>query len=175
METAMDRAQKQVAIETLKGDFAGAGAVVVTHNLGLTVAEMTELRGRLRKEGAHFKVVKNTLAQKALDGSLGEAGDALFTGPVAIAFAPDPVTAAKVASQFAKENDKLAIRGGFMGSTILDAAGVGALATLPSLDQLRGKLIGLLQAPATKVAGVLQAPAGQLARVLGAYAAKDAA
>ena len=160
----MDRAQKQVAIETLKGDFAGAGAVVVTHNLGLTVAEMTELRGRLRKEGAHFKVVKNTLAQKALAGSLGEAGDALFTGPVGIAFAPDPVTAAKVASQFAKENDKLAIRGGFMGETVLDAAGVGALATLPSLDQLRSKLIG-----------VLQAPAGQLARVMGAYAAKDAA
>ena len=171
----MDRAQKQEAIEALKGVFADSGAVVVTHYMGLTVAEMTDLRGRLRKEGAHFKVVKNTLAQKALAGSLGEAGDALFTGPVAIAFAPDPVTAAKVASQFAKENDKLAIRGGFMGETVLDAAGVGALATLPSLDQLRGKLIGLLQAPATKVAGVLQAPAGQLARVMGAYAAKDAA
>jgi large subunit ribosomal protein L10 len=175
METAMDRAQKQVTIEALKGDFAGAGAVVVTHNLGLTVAQMTELRGRLRKEGAHFKVVKNTLAQKALAGSLGEAGDALFAGPVAIAFAPDPVTAAKVTSQFAKENDKLAIRGGFMGETILDVAGVGALAVLPSLDQLRSKLIGLMQAPATKIAGVLQAPAGQLARVFGAYAAKDAA
>jgi large subunit ribosomal protein L10 len=116
--------------------------VVVTHNLGLTVAEMTELRGRLRKEGAHFKVVKNTLAQKALAGSLGEAGDALFTGPVAIAFAPDPVTAAKVASQFAKENDKLAIRGGFMGDTVLDAAGVGALATLPSRDQGRRRAPG---------------------------------
>jgi large subunit ribosomal protein L10 len=175
METAMDRAQKQEFIETLKGVFEGAGAVVVTHNLGLTVAEMTDLRGRLRKEGAQLKVVKNTLAQKALNGSIGEAGDALFTGPVAIAYAPDPVSAAKVATQFAKENEKFAVIGGFMGLEILDKSKVSALATLPSLDQLRGKIIGLLQAPATKIAGILQAPAGQLARVVGAYAAKDAA
>ncbi len=171
----MDRAQKAESIETLKGVFADAGAVVVTHNLGLTVAEMTDLRGRLRKEGAQLKVVKNTLAQKALDGSVGEAGDALFKGPVAIAFAPDPVSAAKVATQYAKENDKFAVIGGFMGQEVLDKSRVSALATLPSLDQLRGKIIGLLQAPATKVAGILQAPAGQLARVMGAYAAKDAA
>jgi len=123
METAMDRAQKQVSIETLKGVFEEAGAVVVTHNLGLTVAEMTDLRGRLRKEGAHLKVVKNTLAQKALAGSIGEAGDALFAGPVAIAYAPDPVSAAKVATQFAKENDKLAIIGGFMGKEVLELQG----------------------------------------------------
>ncbi len=171
----MDRAQKQESIETLKGVFADAGAVVVTHNLGLTVAEMTDLRGRLRKEGAALKVVKNTLAQKALDGSIGEAGDALFTGPVAIAYAPDPVSAAKIASEFAKGNEKFTIIGGFMGTEVLDKKAISALATLPSLDQLRGKIIGLLQAPATKVAGVLQAPAGQLARVFGAYAAKDAA
>ena len=171
----MDRAQKQESIETLKGVFADAGAVVVTHNLGLTVAEMTDLRGRLRKEGAQLKVVKNTLAQKALDGSIGEAGDALFTGPVAIAFAPDPVSAAKIATEYAKGNDKFAIVGGLMGTQVLDKAGVSALATLPSLDQLRGKIIGLIQAPATKVAGVLQAPAGQLARVFNAYATKDAA
>ncbi len=175
METAMDRAQKQESIEALKSVFDGAGAVVVTHNLGLTVAEMTDLRLRLRKEGAALKVVKNTLAQKALDGSIGEAGDALFTGPVAIAYAPDPVSAAKVATQFAKENEKFAIVGGFMGQEVLDAKGVSALATLPSLDQLRAKIIGLLQAPATKIAGVLQAPAGQLARVFNAYATKDAA
>ena len=171
----MDRAQKQESIETLKGVFAESGAVVVTHNLGLTVAEMTDLRGRLRKEGAQLKVVKNTLAQKALDGSIGEAGDALFTGPVAIAYAADPVSAAKVATEFAKGNEKFAVVGGFMGAEVLDQKGVSALATLPSLDQLRGKIIGLLQAPATKVAGVLQAPAGQLARVMGAYAAKVAA
>jgi len=171
----MDRAQKQESIEALKGVFEGAGAVVVTHNLGLTVAEMTDLRLRLRKEGAALKVVKNTLAQKALDGSIGEKGDALFTGPVAIAYGPDPVSAAKVSTQFAKENEKFVIVGGFMGQEVLDSKAVGALATLPSLDQLRAKIIGLLQAPATKVAGVLQAPAGQLARVFNAYATKDAA
>ena len=171
----MDRAQKAESIETLKGVFEGAGAVVVTHYLGLTVAEMTELRGRLRKEGATLKVVKNTLVRKALDGSVGEAGEALFTGPVAIAYAPDPVSAAKVTAQYAKDNDKFTVVGGLMGQTVLDQAGIKALATLPSLDQLRAKLIGLLQAPATKVAGVLQAPAGQIARVIGAYAAKDAA
>ena len=171
----MDRAQKQEAIETLKGVFDGAGAVVVTHYLGLTVAEMTDLRGKLRSEGAQLQVVKNTLATKALDGSIGAEGDALFKGPVAIAFAPDPVSAAKVATQYAKDNDKFTVVGGLMGDQVLDQASIKALASLPSLDQLRGKIIGLLQAPATKIAGVLQAPAGQLARVLGAYAAKDAA
>ena len=171
----MDRAQKQEAIETLKSDFAGAGAVVVTHYMGLTVAEMTDLRGKLREQGASLQVVKNTLAKKALGGSVGEAGDALFKGPVAIAFAPDPVSAAKVATQYAKDNEKFSIVGGLMGQEVLDQKAVSALATLPSLDQLRAKIIGLLQAPATKIAGVLQAPAGQIARVIGAYAAKDAA
>ena len=171
----MDRAEKSAEIETLKGVFADAGAVVVTHNLGLTVAEMTDLRARLRKEGAALKVVKNTLAIKALGGSTGEAGDALFKGPVAIAFAPDPVSAAKVATEYAKGNDKFEVVGAVMGKTVLDAKGVGALATLPSLDQIRGQLIGLLNSPATKVAGVLQAPAGQLARVFNAYATKGEA
>ena len=170
----MDRAQKQEAIETLKGVFDGAGAVVVTHYLGLTVAEMTDLRGRLRKEGASFKVVKNRLAQKAMTGA-SEGVHALFKGPVAIAYAPDPVSAAKVVAQYAKDNEKLSVVGGFMGETVLDKNAVKALASLPSLDQLRAKILGLLNAPATKVAGVLQAPAGQLARVMGAYAAKDAA
>jgi large subunit ribosomal protein L10 len=171
----MDRAEKQDAIETLKGVFAESGTVVVTHYMGLTVAEMTDLRGRLRQEGATLQVVKNTLAIKALGGSVGESGDALFTGPVAIAFAPDAVSAAKVATQYAKENEKFTVVGGLMGEQVLDKGAVTALASLPSLDQLRGKIIGLIQAPATKIAGVLQAPAGQLARVLGAYAAKDAA
>jgi large subunit ribosomal protein L10 len=171
----MDRAQKQDTIEALKGVFDSSGAVVVTHYLGLTVAEMTDLRGRLREQGAQLKVVKNTLAQKALDGSVGEAGDALFKGPVAIAYAPDPVSAAKVATQYAKENDKFTVIGGLMGQQVLDKGGISALATLPSLDELRGKIIGLIQAPATKIAGVLQAPAGQLARVFNAYAQKDAA
>ncbi|MGZ8362515.1 MAG: 50S ribosomal protein L10 [Caulobacteraceae bacterium] len=171
----MDRAQKADAIETLKGVFDGAGAVVVTHYMGLTVAEMTDLRGRLRQEGAQLKVVKNTLVQKALDGRAGEAGDALFTGPVAIAYAADPVSAAKVSAQYAKDNDKFKLVGGLMGDTVLDQNAVKALASLPSLDQLRAQIVGLLQAPATKVAGVLQAPAGQLARVFSAYGAKEAA
>jgi large subunit ribosomal protein L10 len=171
----MDRAQKQESIEDIKSVFAGAGAVVVTHYMGLTVAEMTDLRLRLRKEGAKLKVVKNTLVQKALAGSVGDAGDALFTGPVAIAYAPDPVSAAKVSTQYAKDNEKFTVIGGLMGEVVLDKKGISALATLPSLDELRGKIVGLLQAPATKVAGVLQAPAGQLARVFAAYGAKDAA
>jgi large subunit ribosomal protein L10 len=170
----MDRAQKAESIETLKGVFAGAGAVVVTHYLGLTVAEMNDLRGRLRKEGASFKVVKNRLAQKALNGQ-GEAAGALFKGPVGMAYAPDPVSAAKVATQYAKDNEKFSIVGALMGETVLDAKGVDALAKLPSLDQLRAKLVGLIQAPATRIAGVIQAPAAQLARVISAHAAKDAA
>jgi large subunit ribosomal protein L10 len=171
----MDRAEKQDAIEALKGVFASSGAVVVTHYSGLTVAEMTDLRGRLRKEGATLQVVKNTLVKKALNGATGEGGDALFSGPVAIAYAPDPVSAAKVATAYAKDNDKFTVIGGLMGEQVLDKKAITSLASLPSLDQLRGKIIGLIQAPATKVAGVLQAPAGQIARVIGAYAAKDAA
>jgi len=171
----MDRAQKAETIETLKGVFADAGAVVVTHYMGLTVAEMTELRSRLRKENAQITVVKNTLAQKALVGSKSEGGSALFTGPVAIAYGADPVSAAKVVTQYAKDNEKFKVVGGMMGDVMLDQAAVKSLAALPSLDQIRGRIVGLLQAPATKVAGVLQAPAAQLARVFSAYAAKDAA
>ena len=171
----MDRAQKAESIETLKGVFADSGAVVVTHYLGLTVAEMTDLRGRLRKEGATLKVVKNRLAQKALDGAGGEGGYDLFKGPVAIAYGADPVSAAKVVVQYAKDNEKFSVIGGLLDqTTVLDENAVRALATLPSLDQIRAKIVGLLQAPATKVAGVLAAPASQLARVLSAYAAKDA-
>ena len=162
----MDRAQKAESIEELKGVFANSGAVIVTHYLGLTVAEMTDLRVRLRKEGATLKVVKNRLAQKAMDGSAGASAEALFKGPVAIAFAKDPVAAAKVA-------DKFTVVGAVLGASVLNAEGVKSLATLPSLDQLRGQLIGLIQAPATKVAAVLAAPAAQLARVFNAYATKD--
>ena len=170
----MERAQKSESIETLKGVFASAGAVVVTHYLGLTVAEITDLRHRLRQEGATLKVVKNRLAQKALNGA-GEEAHALFRGPVAIAYGPDAVNAAKVATAYAKDNEKFTIVGGLMGDQVLDAASIAALAKLPSLDQIRAKLVGLLQAPATKVAAVLQAPGAQLARVLNAYAVKDAA
>lgn len=169
----MQRAQKAQSIETLSGVFANAGAVVVTHYLGLTVRETEDLRTRLRKEGAAFKVVKNRLAQKALADASDDA-QALFKGPVAIAYGADPVSAAKATTAYAKENDKLVIVGALMGEEVLDAASVQALARLPSLDELRGKIVGLLLAPATKIAGVIQAPAAQLARVVGAYAAKTA-
>ncbi len=169
----MDRAGKAQSIETLKGVFADSGAVVVTHYLGLSVQELEDLRGRLRGQGATLKVVKNTLAQKAMDGMAGEAGDALFTGPVAIAYAPDPVSAAKVTTDYAKGNDKFTVVGAVMGSTVLDAHGVGALATLPSLDQLRGQIVGLIAAPATRLATVINAPGSALARVINAYATKD--
>ena len=171
----MDRAQKAESIEALRGVFDSSGAVVVTHYLGLTVAEMTDLRGRLRKEGAQIKVVKNRLAQKALNGSAGDAGTALFRGPVAIAFGPDAVSAAKVVTQYAKDNEKFTVVGGLLGEQVLSQDAIKSLATLPSLDQIRAQLIGLVQAPATKIAGVLQAPAAQLARVFNAYATKDAA
>jgi large subunit ribosomal protein L10 len=170
----MDRAGKSESIEALKGVFADAGAVVITHYTGLTVAEMTDLRHRLRAQGASLKVVKNRLAQKALNGS-SDGAQALFKGPVAIAYGPDAVSAAKVSTEYAKANDKFSIFGALLGYMILDAMGGDGLAKLPSLDELRGKLIGLLNAPATRIAGVLQAPAGQLARVFNAYATKDAA
>ena len=169
----MQREQKAQSIETLAGVFAEAGAVVVTHYLGLSVHETEELRDRLRKEGAAFKVVKNRLAQKALKEA-SDGAHALFKGPVAIAYGPDPVSAAKATTAFAKENEKLVILGALMGGAVLDAERVQALAKLPSLDELRGKIVGLVLAPATKLAGVVQAPAAQIARVVGAYAAKAA-
>ena len=170
----MERAKKAESIDDLKAVFAASATVVVTHYLGLTVRQMEDLRGRLRKEGAGFKVVKNRLAQKALNGA-GEDAGRLFKGPVGIAYGPDPVSAAKVAALYAKDNDKFVIIGAMMGDQVLDAGGVEALSKLPSLDELRGRLVGLLKAPPTRIAGVLQAPAGQLARVFNAYATKEAA
>ena len=170
----MDRAGKSEAIEEIKGVFAGAGAVVVTHYAGLTVANLNDLRHRLRQEGATFTVVKNTLAKKALNGA-SDGAHALFKGPVGIAYGPDAVSAAKVTSAYAKDNEKLVIIGGMMGEQVLDAKGVEALSKLPSLDELRARLVGLINTPATRIAGILQAPAGQLARVLKAYSDKDAA
>src|SRR5580704_2463331 len=170
LESGMDRAHKAESIETLKGVFEGAGAVVVTHYLGLSVAEISDLRGRLRKEGAAFKVVKNRLAQKALDGA-GDAAVALFKGPVGIAYAPDPVSAAKVATEYAKANEKFTVVGGFMGEQVLSVAAVSELAKLPSLDQLRARLVGLLQAPAECIFCVVQARAAQFGRVLSSYPA----
>ncbi|MBS0478168.1 MAG: 50S ribosomal protein L10 [Proteobacteria bacterium] len=171
----MDRAQKAAAVADLKQTFSEVGVVVVTRNLGLTVAQSTQLRTKMREAGATYKVSKNKLAKIALDGtdylSLGD----MLTGPVGLATSIDPVAAAKVVVDFAKTNDKLEIVGGAMGATALNPEGVKALATMPSLDELRAKIVGLIQAPAQKLASITQAPAGQLARVFGAYGAKEAA
>ena len=171
----MDRAQKAELVTSLNGVFANSAAVIVTHYSGLTVAEISDLRRQMAEAGASFKVSKNRLAKLALEGTPAAGISDLFTGPTAIAYSDDPVAPAKVAVKFAKDNEKLVILGGSMGDTVLDPNGVKALADLPSLDELRGKIVGLLQAPATKIAGVLAAPGGQLARVVGAYANKDAA
>jgi large subunit ribosomal protein L10 len=171
----MDRAEKADLVKELNATLGAAGAVVVTRNLGMTVAESTTLRIRMREAGASYRVAKNKLAKLAIvDTAYAGIGD-LLTGPTALATSTDPVAAAKVVVDFAKTNDRFEIVGGAMGDTVLDVDGVKALATLPSLDELRAKIVGLVQAPATKVVQIVQAPAGQIARVLGAYAAKEAA
>jgi len=166
----VDRSQKEQIVASLRQIFANTTLVVVTHQVGLTVADATDLRRRMGEAGATFRVTKNRLTKIALeDTSFAELAE-LFVGPTAIAFSADPVAAARVVVDYAKKNDGLQIVGGALGEKMLDVDGVKALASLPSLDELRGTIIGLINAPATKVAGVLQAPAGQLARVLGAYA-----
>ena len=169
----MSRAAKEVEIKELNARFASEELVVVTHYSGLTVSDLKELRGKLRAEGASFKVTKNSLAKLAIKGTKYEGLGDMFAGPTGVATSQDPVAAARVAHKFAKENDKLVILGGAMGEVILDVKGVEALAKLPSLDEIRSKLIGLLQAPATKLAGIMQAPARDLVGVTKAYGEKS--
>ena len=171
----MDRSQKAESVASLNASFAEAGVVVVTRNLGLSVAQSTQLRTKIREAGASYKVAKNRLAKLALKDTDYVGLEEFLTGPTALAWSTDPVAAAKAAVDFAKSNDKLEIVGGSMGTQVLDEAGVKALASMPSLDELRGKLVGLINAPATKVAQVVNAPAAKLARVFGAYGAKEAA
>ena len=172
----MDRAGKEELVSHYNGIFANAGVIVATHYSGLSVPDLDELRHQMADVGGTVKVTKNRLVKLALAGTPNESVSEFFSGPTAIAFSEDPVAAPKVAANFAKENDNLKIVGGIMDGNVLDAEGVKNLASLPSLDELRGQLVGLINAPATKIAGVLQAPAGQLARVMGAKAAEgDAA
>ena len=171
----MDRAQKAELVTALNASLASVGVVVVTRNLGMTVAQSTDLRTRMRDAGASYKVTKNNLAKLAVVGTAYEPIAAMLTGPTAFATSADPVAAAKVAVEFAKTVEKFEIVGGAMGDTLLDVAGVQGLATLPSLDELRAKILGLVQAPATKIVQIVQAPGGQIARVLAAYAEKEAA
>lgn len=171
----MDRAAKRELVGTLNDVFKTSGVVVVAHYAGLTVADMQKLRSQMKQAGATVKVAKNSLAGIALEGTDVASIKPLLKGPTLLAYSGDPVAAAKVAVDFAKTNDKLVILGGAMGTTSLNPDGVKALASLPSLDELRAKLVGLLQAPATKIAQLSTAPAAKLARVFGAYANKDAA
>lgn len=171
----MDRAQKKELVAELNKTFTETSVVVVTRNLGLTVAQSTQLRIKMRDTGASYKVAKNTLALIAVEGTQYAPISDMLTGPTALATSTDPVAAAKAVVEFAKTNDKLEIVGGAMGETLLDVNGVKALAELPSLDELRAKIVGLIQAPASKIARTINEPGAQLARVIGAFAAKDAA
>ena len=171
----MDRSQKAESVAQLNAVFNEVGVVVVTRNLGLSVGQSTALRAKMRDAGGTYKVAKNRLAKLALKDTQYQGLEDLLTGPTALAWSTDPVAAAKAAVDFAKTNDRLEIVGGAMGSTQLNAEGVKALATMPSLDQLRGTIVGLINAPATKIARVVNEPAAKLARVFGAYGAKEAA
>ena len=171
----MDRAEKKELVETLNAVFKAANVVVVAHYSGLTVAQMQNLRRQMRQAGATVKVAKNRLAKIALDGTDVASIGSLLKGPTLIAYSGDPVAAPKAAVDFAKGHERFVILGGAMGKTALNPDGVKALAALPSLDELRAKLVGLIQAPATKIAQVVTAPAAKVARVVQAYASKDAA
>lgn len=166
----MDRVRKEQVVADLKASFENVGALVVVHNQGLSASDMVELRQQIREAGGSFQVVKNTLLKLATVGTDYEALEDLFTGPTAVAYSEDPVAAAKVVSDFADENEKLVIRGGALGAEIMDVSRVKALAKLPSLDELRAKILGMLNTPATRLACLAQAPGGQVARVINAYA-----
>ncbi len=164
----MDRAQKRELVTRLNDQWKNSGVIVVAHYKGMTVAQMTDFRKRIKDAGGVVKVTKNRLAKLAVKGTEVETISDLLQGQTCVAYSEDPISAARVSVKYARENDKLVILGGAMGRTRLDGSGVKALADLPSLDELRGRLIGLLQAPAAKIARILNEPGGMLARVLGA-------
>ncbi|MCO6419692.1 50S ribosomal protein L10 [Siccirubricoccus sp. KC 17139] len=171
----MDRTEKREFIAHLAAVFADTSFVLVAQNKGLTVADVSDLRRRMRGAGATYKVAKNRLAMLALDGTRFQGVKPLLKGPTALAWSKDPVAVAKTAVEFARGNDKFVILGGALGVQTLNPDGVKALAELPSLETLRAQLLGLIQTPATRIAGVLQAPGSQLARVFSAFAKKDEA
>jgi large subunit ribosomal protein L10 len=171
----VDRAAKKELVTTLNGVFKDTSVVVVAQNSGLTVAQMQTLRRQMKQAGAAVKVAKNRLAKIALDGTDAAVIVPLLKGPTVLAFSGDPIAAPKVAADFAKAHEKFVILGGAMGKTALNQDGVKALAALPSLDELRARIVGLIQAPATKIAQVVTAPAAKVARVVSAYANKGEA
>jgi large subunit ribosomal protein L10 len=167
-EKTVDRGQKEELVDSMHQTFEKSAMVVVTHYSGLTVAELGVLRSEMRAAGASFKVTKNRLTRRAIDGTQFSPLGEMFTGPTAIAYSDDPVAPAKIAVKFSKSNDKLIILGGALGEEILDVAGIKALASLPGLDELRSKIVGMISTPATRIAGILQVPGGQVARVIAA-------
>jgi large subunit ribosomal protein L10 len=171
----LERAEKRDVVTALHDVIAKTGVVVVAHYAGLTVAQMTRLRSDMRSAGGQVKVAKNGLVKLALEGTDAKGIADLLKGPTCLAYSADPIAAPKVAVKFAKANEQFVILGGAMGTTVLDAKGVNSLADLPSLDELRGKLISLIQAPASKIARTLNEPGAQLARVFAAYGNKEAA
>ncbi len=171
----MDKAGKQVARQELETIFEQSGAVVVTHYSGLNVAELTGLRAKLREGGGRLKVVKNRIAKVALDGKGGDAAADLFQGPVAIAYAEDPTVPAKAASEFAKDNDKLVLIGAIMDGEVMDASGIGALASLPSREELIAGVVARLLGQASQIGQRLEAPGQQLAGAIGAIQEQAAA
>ena len=171
----MERAEKHEFVTSFNAELAQTGVVVVAHYAGLSVSQMTALRASVREAGGTVKVAKNRLVKLALQGTDLEHIADLFQGPTVLVYSEDPVAAPKAAVDFAKANAKFEILGGALGTTNLNADGVKSLATMPSLDELRAKLVGMIQTPATRIAQVVNAPAGQLARVFNAYAEKDKA
>lgn len=162
----MDRQQKEALVSKVRNDLTQSSIIIVTSQVGLTVSEVSDLRRKLRDTGASFKVLKNTLAQIAVkDTSVSEIGKFL-KGPTALAYSSDPAGLAKIVVNFANGNEKISVLGGVYNSDMLSASDIKVLATLPSLDELRGKIIGLISAPATKLATLLQEPAARIARVL---------
>ncbi len=165
----MERSEKEQVVSSLRNELNESELVIVTQQVGLTVAEVSDLRSQVRQAGAQYKVTKNTLARLAVAGTESEELSSMLSGPTALAYSKDPVAAAKVTIKFAKDNDKFKVVGGVLNGKVMSLNELEALSKLPSIEELRAKILGMLSTPATRIAGVTQAPAGQLARVFSAY------
>ena len=171
----MDRTEKREFVAELNQALQATTMIVVARNGGLTVAEASDLRRKMRASGSTYRVAKNRLAHLALEGTRFDGISSMLKGPTALAWSTDPVSVAKTAVEFARTNEKFEVIGGSLGARTLTADGIKALAALPSLNVLRAGLLGMISTPATRIAAILQAPGGQLARVFGAYARRDEA
>ena len=170
----MDRAQKEAVVEELGQIFKDSGVVVVAHYAGLTVAEMSDFRSRMREAGGSVRVAKNRLAKIALEGTQAESLAELLRGQTVLAYSEDPVAAAKVVEAYAKDNQKLVVLGGSMGATPLDAAGVKAVAAMPSREEMIADIVGMIGAPASNLAAAIGAPASNIASILSTIEEKAA-